>query len=392
MQRYIIQCFALFLCVNLSISAVPSGESDPLSGAPSRAELRARRARATNAPVSFAINPKTKMLEARDVDGQILELYPSGTVGRVLDVGGYELRVSFGRDDTGHLSLMVRPGPAQQAPVQISVFNRRLILPPHTSVTASLAQDGVVVIEPCLTGTVYYLDTQPTALDVPPDKVRMVSSKNLVRIGREVQQGTLPDEEMIDAVVQGSIQTEDKQTPQNNTGLAVGVWLQNAGASLMGLPNPQSTPPATVVKISSGTPELSAPANASVTPNTDLKPVVADRNIGTTPVTQPVKVIALRGESSQGGTPQKPFSYEEGDLSDLKRAEKGGLNKRPLENPALVMEPPSAQLERKPPGDAAGNAAWRALRSFLGMPEESTVRQEADQLAGRKASSQPRQP
>ena len=384
MQRYIIQCFTLFLCVNLSISAVPSGESDPLSGAPSRAELRARRARAINAPVSFAINPKTKMLEARDVDGQILELYPSGTVGRVLDAGGYELRVSFGRDDTGHLSLMVRPGPAQQAPVQISVFNRRLILPPHTSVTASLAQDGVVVIEPCLTGTVYYLDTQPTALDVPPDKVRMVSSKNLVRIGREVQQGKLPDEEMIDAVVQGSIQTEDKQTPQNNTGLAVGVWLQNAGASLMGLPNPQSTPPATVVKVASGTPELSAPAPQSLTPNFDPSPVPSGRNVPSKQVTQNVKVIALRGDVGEATLAQKPLLYEEGDRGDLARASKNGLTARPLENPELVSVAPADTLEQKPPGDSAGNAVVRAVRSFLGMPEAKTVQAEADKLAGKK--------
>ena len=192
-----------------------------MSGIPSREELRKRRARATNAPISFAINPVTQKLEARNIDGAIVEEYPTGTVGRVLDGGGYELRVSFGRDERRRLSLMVRPGPAQTAPVQVSVFDRRLILPPGTSVSAAMEkEDGIVTIEPCLTGTIYYLDTEPTAVEVPLDKVRLVTSKNLVRIGREVEQGRLPDEEMIDAVVQGTLETEEKQTPQNNAGLS----------------------------------------------------------------------------------------------------------------------------------------------------------------------------
>ena len=79
------------------LSAAPTGQEkvpDPMSGIPSREELRKRRARATNAPISFAINPVTQKLEARNIDGAIVEEYPTGTVGRVLDAGGYELRIS----------------------------------------------------------------------------------------------------------------------------------------------------------------------------------------------------------------------------------------------------------------------------------------------------------
>ena len=165
---------ACFLAVDF-LAAAPTGQTadpDPMSGMPSREELRKRRARATNAPISFAINPVTQKLEARNIDGAVVEEYATGTVGRVLDAGGYELRISFGRDEKRRLSLMVRPGPAQIQPVQISVFDRRLILPPGSSVSASLEpKDGVVLIEPGLTGTIYYLDTQPTPLDVPADKV-----------------------------------------------------------------------------------------------------------------------------------------------------------------------------------------------------------------------------
>jgi hypothetical protein len=363
--------------------AVQSAEPDPMSGIPSREELRKRRARATNAPISFAINPITQRLEARDVDGAIVEEYPTGTVGRVLDVGGYELKVSFGRDDKRRLSLMVRPGPAQTQPVQVSVFQRRLILPPGTSVSASMEkEEGIVTIEPCLTGVIYYLDTEPTPVDVPPDQVRLVTSKNLVRIGRDVQQGRVPEEEMIDAMVRGSLETEEKQTPKNNAGLAVGGWLQNATTSLMGLPNPQAAPPATVMKVSAGTPELSAPANAAITPNTDTKPVMTDRNVATTPVTQPVKVIALRADVGEAVAPQQPFLYEEGSREDLAKAARQGLKPRPLNDPAAVTSAPAETLNQKPPGDVAGNAVWKAVRSFLGMPEAKTVEGEARQLSG----------
>lgn len=366
----------------------PSAEPDPMSGLPTREELRRRRARATNAPVSFVINAESQKLEARDADGAMLEEYAPGTLGRVLDVSGYELKISFGRDERLRLSLLVRPGPAQRQPVQVSVFQRRLILPPGTSVAASLEpEDGVVTIEPCLTGTIYYLDTEPMAVDVPPDKVRLVTSKNLVRIGRDVQQGKVPDEEMIDAVVQGALKTEDKQTSQNNAGVAVGAWFQNATVSLMGLPNPEAPPPATVVKVSAGTPELSAPANASLTPNTDIKPVVVDRNAPTAPVTQPVKVIALQSEPGDGVAPQEPFVYEEGNRRDLAKAYRQGLKPRPLEDPSLAPVAPADSLQQKPPGSVAGTAIWKTFRSFLGMPEASTVQAEAAVQAAQRPAN-----
>ena len=355
-----------------------------MGGMPTRAELKTRRARATNAPAAFSINAKTERLEARDIDGALIEEYASGTVGHILDVGGYELKVSFGRDEHRRLSLLLRPGPAQSKPVQVSVFQRRLILPPSTSVSAFLDSDGVVTIEPCLTGTIYYLDTQPTAVDVSEDKVKLLASKNLVRIGRDVEQGKLPDDEMVDAVVEGKMETEEKQTPKNNAGLAVGGWLQNAGVSLMGLPNPQTTPPATVVKVASGTPELSAPAAQSLTPNFDPSPVVTGKNVPSQQVTQNVKVIALRGDLGEATLSRKPVVYEEGDRKDLAKASKQGLAPRPLENPEIVSGAPAETLSQKPPGDAAGNAVVRAIRSFLGMPEAKTVQAEADKLSGKK--------
>ena len=249
--------------------------------------------------------------------------------------------------------------------------------------SAFLDSDGLVTIEPCLTGTIYYLDTQPTAVDLPEDKVKILASKNLVRIGRDVEQGKLPDEEMVDAVVEGKMETEEKQTPKNNAGLAVGGWLQNAGVSLMGLPNPQTTPPATVVKVASGAPELSAPAPQNQTPNFDPSPVATGRNVPSKQVTQNVKVIALKGDVGEATLAREAFVYEEGDKKDLAKASKQGLVPRPLENPELMPPAPAETLNQKPPGDAAGNAVVRAVRSFLGMPEAKTVQAEADKLSGK---------
>ena len=45
-----------------------------MGGMPTRAELKTRRARATNAPVAFSINEKTERLEARDIDGALTEV------------------------------------------------------------------------------------------------------------------------------------------------------------------------------------------------------------------------------------------------------------------------------------------------------------------------------
>jgi hypothetical protein len=394
---FLLPMASLILCHSSNQAAiptdVPAGSSSNssaedrqriLGGMPTRSELKLRRARATNAPVTFLINGKTERLEARDIDGALIQEYSPGAVGHALDVGGYELKISFGRDEHQRLSLLLRPGPSQLKPVQVSVFQRRLILPPSTSVSAFLDSDGAVTIEPCLTGTIYYLDTQPTAVDLPEDKVKLLASKNLVRIGRDVEQGKIPDEEMVDAVVEGTLETEDKQTPKNNAGLAVGGWFQNAGVSLLGLPNPQTTPPATVVKVASGTPELSAPAPQNQTPNFDPSPVATGKNVPSKQVTQNVKVIALKGDLGEATLAREPFVYEEGDKKDLAKASKQGLVPRPLENPEMAPVAPAATLDQKPPGDAAGNAVVRAVRSFLGMPEAKTVQAEADKLAGKK--------
>jgi hypothetical protein len=116
-----------------------------------------------------------------------------------------------------------------------------------------------------------------------------------------------------------------------------------------------------------------------------MKPVVTDRNVATTPVTQPVKVIALRAEMGEAVAPQEPFFYEEGSRQDLAKASRQGLKPRPLEDPSLAPPAPAETLNQKPPGDLAGNAVWKAVRSFFGMPDAATVQKEADRLSGKNS-------
>ena len=130
----------------------------------------------------------------------------------------------------------------------------------------------------------------------------------------------------------------------------------------MGLPNPETTPPATVVKVSSGTPELSAPAPQNQTPNFDPSPVATGRNVPSQQVTQNVKVIALRGDMGDATLSQRPLAYEEGDRGDLIKADKQGLKTRPLENPELAVAAPAETLEQKPRSTRSPLEMRRAMR------------------------------
>jgi hypothetical protein len=65
------------------------------------------------------------------------------------------------------------------------------------------------------------------------------------------------------------------------------------------------------------------------------------------------------------------------------------MKPRPLEDPSLAPPAPAETLNQKPPGDVAGNAVWKAVRSFFGMPEAKTVQAEADRLSGTNSQEKP---
>ena len=104
-------------------------------------------------------NEKTFRLEVRDDLGNLLEEFPAGAVSRTVDVAGQEYRLSFGKDEAGRPSVIVRPGPAMQKPLLVEVFGRKAVLSPNASLLATLAEDRQVFYEPSICGEVYFIDS-----------------------------------------------------------------------------------------------------------------------------------------------------------------------------------------------------------------------------------------
>lgn len=103
-------------------------------------------------------NEKTLRLEVRDDLGNLLEEFAAGAVSRTVDLAGQEYRLSFGKDEAGRPSVIVRPGPAMQKPLLVEVFGRKAVLSPNASLLATLAEDRQVFYEPSICGEVYYID------------------------------------------------------------------------------------------------------------------------------------------------------------------------------------------------------------------------------------------
>lgn len=108
-------------------------------------------------------NPASQRLEVRDDLGRLLEEISPGTVSRTVDAAGQEYRLSFGRDDSGRPSVLVRPGPAMRKPILVEVFGRKAVLSPDSSLMATLADKEQVFYEPSICGEVYYLENAGSA-------------------------------------------------------------------------------------------------------------------------------------------------------------------------------------------------------------------------------------
>lgn len=103
-------------------------------------------------------NEKTFRLEVRDDFGNLLEELAAGSVSRTVDAAGQEYRLSFGRDELGRPSVLVRPGPAMRKPLLVEVFGRKAVLSPNSSLLATLADNQQVFYEPSICGEVYYIE------------------------------------------------------------------------------------------------------------------------------------------------------------------------------------------------------------------------------------------
>lgn len=124
-------------------------------------------------------NDRTLRLEVRDDLGNIVEEIAAGSVSRAVDTAGQEYRLSFGKDELGRPSVLVRPGPAMRKPLLVEVFGRKAVLSPDASLMATLADDRQVFYEPSICGQVYYIED----FGGPGSKVsRLASAKREVAV------------------------------------------------------------------------------------------------------------------------------------------------------------------------------------------------------------------
>jgi hypothetical protein len=98
------------------------------------------------------LSEKTGRLEVRDEAGSLIDEIVPGTAGKAVDVAGQEYRFSFGKDEMGRRSVLVRPGPAMQKPVTLEVFGRKAVLSPEASLLATMGDKDQVFYEPSVCG------------------------------------------------------------------------------------------------------------------------------------------------------------------------------------------------------------------------------------------------
>ena len=101
---------------------------------------------------------KTGRLEVRDEQGSLIDEMALGTAGKVVDVAGQEYRLSFGKDEMGRQSVLVRAGPGMQKPITLEVFGRKAVLSPEASLLATMDEKDQVYYEPSVCGQVYYIE------------------------------------------------------------------------------------------------------------------------------------------------------------------------------------------------------------------------------------------
>jgi len=111
------------------------------------------------------INEKTKRLEVRDDQGCLIEEMPLGTAGKVVDVAGQEYRLSFGKDDMGRRSVLVRAGPGMQKPVTVEIFGRKSVISIEASLLVTIDQKKRIYYEPSICGNIYMINKKNGAAE-----------------------------------------------------------------------------------------------------------------------------------------------------------------------------------------------------------------------------------
>jgi len=197
-------------------------------------------------------NDKTLRLEVRDELGNLLEEIPPGAVSRTVDAASQEYRLSFGKDEQGRPSVLVRPGPAMRKPILVEVFGRKAVLSPNASLMATLADQRKVFYEPSICGEVYYIED----FGAPGSRVsRLASAK------REVAVLAKPSHP-------GGLIAQEKPDEKDFEGMnQAGDAIKTAVFAVFGLPDKQPTPKAKVYRLKGQGKGGADSAPAGATPN-----------------------------------------------------------------------------------------------------------------------------
>jgi hypothetical protein len=101
---------------------------------------------------------KTGRLEVRDEQGSLIDEMALGTSGKVVDVAGQEYRLSFGKDDMGRRSVLVRAGPGMQKPITVDVLGRKSVISIEASLLVTIDHTNRLYYEPSICGNIYMIN------------------------------------------------------------------------------------------------------------------------------------------------------------------------------------------------------------------------------------------
>jgi len=145
--------WALILClgfVSIGTAAAPDPAGQQAAGIVAGVE--------SGAGGKVVLNDKTNRLEVRDEQGCLIDEIALGTSCKVVDVAGQEYLLSFGKDDMGRRSVLVRAGPGMQKPITVEVLGRKSVLSIDASLLATIDKKNQTHYEPSMCGNIYIIN------------------------------------------------------------------------------------------------------------------------------------------------------------------------------------------------------------------------------------------
>jgi hypothetical protein len=199
----------------------------------------------------LVFNEKTERLEVRDGLGSLIDEMAAGTAGKLVDVSGQEYRLSFGKDDMGRRSVLVRAGPGMQKPITLEVFGRKTVLSTEASLLATMDKNGRIFYEPSICGQVYYIEgNRSFGSEVSRRAVLQKESAILAK-------PSPPASEAAGTLDPAIAYNEDMESAGNK--------FKSAFFTVLGLPDKQATPKANVYRLGDGSEKstISIPASSA---------------------------------------------------------------------------------------------------------------------------------